>query len=105
MEKNIPPPKPESTLLVDMLDMAVPLWILRFQEYSFEDRLAAMKELDAGGDLCLRMEYLIHKGPKEGDSAKAFNDTAKVIALLAFQPGGVDMFGRHWESKRKRERI
>jgi hypothetical protein len=89
----------EGWLLPMMLDAAVPLLIHEIQSKGGpdEDDQRFMREMDsANSNLCLRMEYLMHKGPKEGDTARVFNDTAKVIAILSFCPGGVTLFGRTW---------
>lgn len=56
-------------------------------------------------DFCLRLEYVLHKGPKEGDSAKAFNDLAAAIALLSFCPEGVTCFGTKYQWQDKRGRV
>ena len=92
---------PEGRSLPDALSAAVPLWMLRFQGYSAEERQEEIDRLNSEGvDFCMRMEYVLHKGPKPGDSAKAFNDLAKTIALLSFAPGGVSAFGSYWEWKK-----
>lgn len=97
IEKGFPSDfKGEGHLLPMMLSAAVPLWALDFQTLSDEERLQKIKQLD-NSDFCLRMEYVLHKGPKPGDSAQAFNDLAKTIALLSFSPGGVCCFGTRYE--------
>jgi hypothetical protein len=92
-----------SKLLPMSLAAAVPLWISQFSELSAEERLARVRGLETADDFCLSMEHVLHKGPKPGDSARAFNNLAKAIALMAFCPGGVTLFGRHHEVKRVRE--
>ena len=91
----------EGQRLPTALDAAVPLWAHQFQSYSGEEREGELRRAMAD-DPCLRMEYLLHPGPKKGDSARAFNDLARCIALLSFYPGGIHLFGRHWEWKRER---
>jgi hypothetical protein len=80
-----------------VLDAAIPLWIHKFRSLSEEERACMLDDLNKS-DFSLRMEYLLHRGPK-GETAEAFNDLAKGIALLSFCPGGVTCFGRHWETK------
>ena len=101
VEKSAPP---VNGLLVSSLSAAVPLWILKIKDRQpdrkgkpTDEDYAWMREMDAG-DLCLRMEYLHHKGPKPGDTAKVFNETARLISILAFCPGGVTVFGQKWEA-------
>ena len=86
------------------LDAAVPLWAHQFKDYTEDERAEVFKQATSD-DLCLRMEYLIHKGPKGGDTARVFNDTAKCIALLSFYLGGVKLFGRHWEYGKARTKV
>lgn len=83
------------SLLVETLDAAVPVWIHQFRSLVEEERMEMIAEISPG--FPERMEYLIHK--KEGETAKAFNDLARAIALMSFLPGGVTCFGRHWETK------
>jgi hypothetical protein len=100
IDKEIRDRKPSETLLIDMLGMAVPLWMLDYEKISDEDRARLLKELNES-DFAYRMQYVLHKGPKEGDTKDAFNDLAKCIALLSFCPGGVKTFGMHFEWKPK----
>ena len=88
----------EGRYLPMMLDAAVPLWQWEYRKLSWDERMGILREIE-GSDLCLRMEYLLHRGPKKGDSARAFNDLAKAAAILSFVPGGVRLFGRRWEMK------
>lgn len=38
------------------------------------------------------------KSEKKGITAKVANAVADSIAVLSFAPGGIEIFGRHWES-------
>ena len=95
--------KGEGGYLPIALSAAVPLWQLEFAELSNERRQEKLAEASKD-DLCLRLEYVLHQGPKPGDSARAFNDLAQAIALLSFCPGGVTAFGMHFESTHKQRR-
>lgn len=88
----------EGDMLPIALGAAVPLWMLNFQDVPYDDLQERFKELDKS-NFCYRLEHVLHKGPKEGDSAKAFNDLAKSIAFMSFCPGGVSAFGNHWEAR------
>jgi hypothetical protein len=37
---------------------------------------------------------------KKGEAAEIFNRVAEAIAIMSFCPGGVTLFGEHWEAKR-----
>jgi hypothetical protein len=39
-------------------------------------------------------------GLKKGETAKVFAQLARVIAVLAFYPGGITIFGSHFEAQR-----
>lgn len=43
-------------------------------------------------------DNILFKSHKKGESAKAFNELAKGVAVLSFAPGGVTLFGQHFES-------
>jgi len=44
-------------------------------------------------------DVLLFGSKKKGEAADLFNRTAKAIAVLSFVPGGVTLFGCHYESK------
>ncbi len=83
-------------LLPEMLAVAVPLWIMRYIEMggpSVEDmaRCHVYEEMTS--------ESILYRIGKPGQTAKAFNQVAESIAVLSFIPGGVTIFGNHWETK------
>ena len=94
---------PEGQYLPIALSAAIPLWMMKFDTYTAEQRADELKRLEAD-DFCLRMEYVLHQGPKKGDTAQSFNDLAKSVALLSLCPGGVTVFGQHydWEAQKKK---
>jgi len=83
-------------MLATCLDAAVPLWIEQFRKLPEEEWQRMLDEINK--DFSAKMECVIHR--KEGETAQAFNDLARAIALLSFCPGGVTCFGRHWETRR-----
>lgn len=90
---------PPDTLKVlqEFLQAAVPLWTMRFKELPWEDLKEVMKEaervLEESGELAVFVTV------KKGETAKIFNAVARAIAALSFVPGGIDIFGRHFETK------
>lgn len=44
-------------------------------------------------------DILLFKGKKKGECAALFNQLAKSIAVLAFCPGGIKLFGQHWKAR------
>jgi hypothetical protein len=75
-------------------------------------RIMGMQENDSGGptpeqieacrfiaeDLGERGDLLLFGSPKKGESADLANKLAQSIAVLAFAPGGVDIFDMHFEA-------
>ena len=45
-----------------------------------------------------RGNFLWTKSPRKGETAKIANAVADAIAVLSFLPGGITIFGRHWEN-------
>ena len=88
---------PENPILMDLLQVAVPLWVDKFWNQPFEELVAQGQKnvawLSENGD------SLMLPGRREGDTAKSFNAVAENLAILSFCPGGVDVFGLHFETK------
>ncbi len=104
VEKDFGKGAPEGKYLPIALSGAVPLWQAAYAKWTPEERMEELKKVSSD-DFCLRMEWLLHHGPKAGDTAKAFNDFAKALALLSFCPGGVKIFGVRWQMEKKAVRI
>jgi hypothetical protein len=77
--------------LVIGLEAAVPLHILDAQHRTDEQRVAAANDL--GTVIGSHGDDLIYGGRH---CAATFNALARGLALLAYQPGGVDFAGHHW---------
>jgi hypothetical protein len=87
----------DDTLLKLALSAAVPLWIEELKNKPW-DELQAMAEY-AAQVVASKGDRLMFRGKKKGESAAAFNALAKGIAILSFAPGGVTVFGEHYEAK------
>ena len=89
--------------LARALDAAVPLWIETLRPFGLEAIAARAKEInelkDSTGQRLIGSDALLHL--REGDTANAFNALAEGIACLAFAPGGVYAFGRHWDATKR----
>ena len=83
-------------LLSSTLAIAVPLWIERLRNASWEHILLRARE--CAQHVAEHGDNLLFRSKKKGESAKAFNHLAEGIACLAFAPGGVKLFGSHWEA-------
>lgn len=83
----------QNPVLLAALDAAVPLWILEFRELPREEVLGRARGLEEV--IAAHGDDLLFGGRR---CAEAFNAVAKGIAALSFCPGGVTVFGRHWEA-------
>ena len=85
------------TCLQTSLSAAVPLWILEKQKQSWA-------EISQRIPYCLEIiahhaDDALFKSKEKGKTAAAFNAIAEAIAILSFIPGGVTIFGNHWETQ------
>lgn len=83
-------------LLSSTLQLAVPLWIdqLRGRGWDYVQQRAQ----ECGNYVAEHGDLILFKGKKKGETAEAFNRLAEGVACLSFCPGGVTLFGSHWES-------
>ena len=82
------------------MSAAVPLHIMRLQAKggpTDEDMKQAQEVSDKLGE---RGDVLLFGGGKKGEVADLFNGTANAIACLSFVPGGITIFGEHFEAKK-----
>ena len=81
-------------MLSDSISAAVPLWISELEALGGPDDSDLRQACEVAGVLAERGEGLIFGG---AGAAGLFNRFARAIAVLAFTPGGVTVFGRHYE--------
>lgn len=90
-------------ILPDMLVAAARLWIARLRELDDATFQATFREwtneawAEANG---VFSEDVLILCRKKGDTARAFNALAKMVAALSFVPGGVTVFNTHYEATR-----
>ena len=78
---------------------AVPFRIMEMREKGGPNAADFEAARNASGALGERGDVLLYGGPKrKGEVAELFNQLAHSIAVLAFCPGGVTVFGEHWEA-------
>jgi hypothetical protein len=86
----------QADLLADALAIAVPLWIDRYRDmHSEEARRRSQICLDVVAE---HGDIILHRSPRKGETAAAFNRLAEGLAILARSPGGVTFAGQHWEA-------
>jgi hypothetical protein len=81
------------------LATAVPLHILELQAKGGPDAEDLKQAQEFSKDLGERGDVLLFGSKKKGEAAGLFNGLAKSLAVLSFVPGGVTLFGSHWETK------
>jgi hypothetical protein len=86
---------PTSRLLI-ALNAAVPLWIHEMRHWGQDERISLAHSL--AQTVASKGDALQFGSKRKGETAEVFNCTAKGIAALAYQPGGVDFCGVHWEA-------
>ena len=90
---------PAAPLLHATLQVAVPMTMWKLQEGNRDDW---WESLERGREewldlICSKGDNLLYKSKKKGLTAQVFNALAKVVAHLAFVPGGVTFMGDHYE--------
>jgi hypothetical protein len=70
-----------------MLLLAVPLWQIKLRDAGPAVRAAELKCLKES-DFRERLEYVLSKGPKKGDSAHAFNRKSHNGCQIGKKPSG-----------------
>ena len=91
------PDVPDDHLLRIMLPMAVMLYVRGFESAEPAD---VFRHVDGVAErLCTRGDVLLYGSKIKGEAAELFNLLAKAVAALAFVPGGVTVFGTHYEAQ------
>ena len=81
------------------LSAAVPLHIAELKAKGGPDAADLKKAQELSQILGERGDILLFGGGKKGEAADQFNRVAMALAVLAYCPGGVTLFGGHWEAK------
>jgi len=82
------------------LSTAVPLLIQQWIERG-KPKQEDFEELEAKNISKLlgeKGDVLLFGSKKKGEVARVFNELAEAIAILSFLPGGIRIFGAHWET-------
>ena len=90
-------------LLAISLSAAVPLWAMKMKARGGPTEEEQKRAGETGQLLAERGDRLLFRSRVPGETAELFNRTAEAIAVLSFCPGGVTLFGSHWETKLEEE--
>ena len=85
--------------LSDMMALAVPLYISKLKAKGGPDAEDYKRATEFSSVLGERGDILLFGGGKKGECADMFNRTAEAVAILSYSPGGVTVFGSHFEAK------
>lgn len=84
-------------LLKAALSVSVPLLIWEYRDVPIDELLALAPEVSQY--IAEHGDMVLYKSKKKGETAKAFNNVARGLAILAHAPGGVKFLGLHFEAK------
>ena len=84
--------------LSEMIKMAVFFRIHELKQRGGPTAEDMQKAQETSQILGERGDILLFGGGKKGECAEIFNRTAHAIAVLAFVPGGVEIFGSRFEA-------
>ncbi len=85
------------TLLQMTLSVAVPMWIERLKSKPWSH--IVVRSQACAQVVAEKGDVIQFKSAKKGETANAVNHLAEGVACLAFVPGGVTIFGQHFEAK------
>jgi len=88
------------TLLQVHLALAVPIWIRHYADFAISDSQRRSRAAELAIFIAEHGDNVLYQGAKPGETADAFNRLAEAIAIAAYQPGGVTIFGQHWNANR-----
>lgn len=84
--------------LPGMLEVAVPLQIANIEQLTGQPTEHEIEQARAFADTLGEQGDVLLYGGKRGEAAKIFVALARAVAVLAFCPGGVRLFGCHWKA-------
>ena len=89
-----------ASLLRASLDCAVPLWIEKIKSNAdrWEDAKGTRRRALCVEIITSNGDNILYRSKKPGGTAEAFNALAEALAILSFQPGGVDFMDMHFEA-------
>ena len=83
------------------MQTAVPLHIMVYEQKGGPSPEDLARAVAMSGVLGEHGDELLFKSKKPGRTAELFNQTADAVAVLAFCPGGVSIFGQHFVGRVK----
>lgn len=85
--------------LIAFVACSVPLRIGELQAQGGPSDLDIELAHNYANVLAAHGDVLLYGGEKSGEAARLANGLAHAVAVLAFHPGGIQIFGQHFEAK------
>lgn len=85
--------------LIPALEAAVPLRILTLHAQGRPTDEDWVRAREFSVELATKGDVLLYGGGKRNEAADLFNKLVQTVAVIAFCPGGITVFGRHWEAR------
>lgn len=97
----------DDALLSMALSAAVPLWIaeIRQRHTAADWPVLQDRARECGDVVASRGDNVLYASKKNGESAAAFNRLAEGVAIGAFVPGGITVFGQHFEAHLENDEV
>jgi len=89
----------DSGLLPISLAAAVPLRIAEYIQMGGPSALDVERARSQAHTLAEKGDVLLYRGKRPGEAATLFNALADCLAIMAFCPGGVKVFGLHFQAE------
>lgn len=87
--------------LPDFLDLVVPFLICELKRRGGPTDRPSESAKAFSDVLAEKGDILLYRSNKRGESSRVFNQAARAIAVGAFLPGGITIFGKHYECLQK----
>ena len=88
-----------NAILKISLEAAVPLWIAEIERAGGPSDEDYQTCRDFAGTLAEKGDRILYRSKVKGETAQLFNALARSIAVMAFCPGGIRLFGMRWEAR------
>jgi len=88
----------DNNILAIAMSAAIPLYIISLKDKGGPSQADFDSLKETSSLLGEKGDVLLFGGKKKNECADIFNKTAEAIAILSFLPGGITIFGQHYQS-------
>jgi hypothetical protein len=90
----------QAALLRLHLQTCVPLRLAELRRQGGPTEADWQRTAEVGQEIAEHGDWLMFRGPRQGDTARLVGKVVDAVAMLAYCPGGIDILGVHWEVKK-----